>query len=31
LAGLFVEIARCLNQEATPKPNGGTRGNGQRS
>jgi ferritin-like metal-binding protein YciE len=23
LAGLFVEIARCLNQDATPKANGG--------
>ena len=31
LAGLFVEIARCLNQDSTPKANGGTRGNGQRS
>jgi hypothetical protein len=28
LAGLFVEIARCLNQESTPKASGG---NGQRS
>ena len=28
LAGLFVEIARCLNQDATAKPNGGS---GQRS
>jgi hypothetical protein len=31
LAGLFVEIARCLNQDATPKTNGGNRGNNQRS
>jgi hypothetical protein len=31
LAGLFVEIARCLNQDATTKTSGGTRGNGQRS
>lgn len=31
LAGLFVEIARCLNQDSTPKANGGTRGNAQRS
>ena len=31
LAGLFVEIARCLNQDSTPKSNGGTRGSGQRS
>jgi len=31
LAGLFVEIARCLNQDSTPKANGGTRGSGQRS
>ena len=31
LAGLFVEIARCLNQDSTPKATGGTRGNGQRS
>jgi hypothetical protein len=31
LAGLFVEIARCLNQDSTPKANGGTRGNGQGS
>ena len=31
LAGLFVEIARCLNQDSTPKATGGTRGSGQRS
>ena len=31
LAGLFVEIARCLNLDSTPKANGGTRGAGQRS
>ena len=28
LAGLFVEIARCLNQDSTPKANGGARSNG---
>lgn len=28
LAGLFVEIARCLNQDSMPKGNGGTRANG---
>jgi hypothetical protein len=31
LAGLFVEIARCLNQDVTPKAGGSNRGNGQRS
>jgi hypothetical protein len=31
LAGLFVEIARCLNQDSTSKGNGGARGTGQRS
>ena len=32
LAGLFVEIARCLNQDSTTtKANGGTRANGPRS
>ena len=31
LAGLFVEIARCLNQDSTPKADGGTHGKGQRS
>jgi ParB-like chromosome segregation protein Spo0J len=31
LAGLFVEIARCLNQDSTPKASGGTRANGPRS
>lgn len=31
LAGLFVEIARCLNQDSTPKANGGTHGKSQRS
>lgn len=31
LAGLFVEIARCLNQDPTPRPNGGTHGSGQRT
>jgi archaellum component FlaC len=30
LAGLFVEIARCLNQDST-KANGGTHGKSQRS
>jgi hypothetical protein len=30
LAGLFVEIARCLNQDSTSKTNGGARGTGQR-
>ncbi len=31
LAGLFVEIARCLNQDLTAKANGGSRDKGQRS
>jgi hypothetical protein len=31
LAGLFVEIARCLNQDSTPKANGGSRGTAQRA
>ena len=31
LAGLFVEIARCLNQDSTPKANGGTRSTAQRA
>jgi chromosome segregation ATPase len=31
LAGLFVEIARCLNQDSTSKANGGNRAGGQRS
>jgi len=30
LAGLFVEIARCLNQDSTTKANGGARAAGQR-
>jgi hypothetical protein len=30
LAGLFVEIARCLNQDMTAKPAGGKPGNGER-
>jgi hypothetical protein len=30
LAGLFVEIARCLNQDMTPKP-AGKASNGERA
>jgi hypothetical protein len=31
LAGLFVEVARCLNQDMTPNGTGLNRGNGHRS
>jgi hypothetical protein len=31
LAGLFVEVARCLNQDMTPNSSGSNRGNGNRS
>jgi len=31
LAGLFVEVARCLNQDMTPNGTGINRGNGHRS